>query len=177
MASIADVYVIVLPGNARPRLPCRGHRRPTRPHPCPVPRRTIMLTVNEFRRLFDTLLLGTTEPWSTCCTGQPCVDTPGIRRSVGNYRPGTDSMSRVLVGRALRGRKCEGRCAAVELGDVLPLERAGQHVVVDAPPRGSSWPAPWVTARINRRCEEILFRQQWAGQISVPIVQAQQPMR
>ena len=29
----------------------------------------------EFRRLFDTLLLGTTEPWSTCCTGQPCVDT------------------------------------------------------------------------------------------------------
>jgi len=62
-------------------------------------------------------------------------------------------------------------------GDVLPLERAGQHVVVDAPPRGSSWPAPWVTARINRRCEEILFRQQWAGQISVPIVQAQQRMR
>jgi hypothetical protein len=32
----------------------------------------------------------------------------GIHRSVGNYRPGTDSMSRVLVGRALRGRKCEG---------------------------------------------------------------------
>jgi len=72
---LAHVFLAVATADQRDRIP--------------VPRRTIMLTVNEFRRLFDTLLLGTTEPWSTCCTGQPCVDTPGIRRSVGNYRPGT----------------------------------------------------------------------------------------
>jgi hypothetical protein len=106
MASIADVHVTVLPAMlAHAFLAVATADQRDR---IPVPRRTIMSTVNEFRRLFDTLLLGTTEPWSTCCTGQPCVDTPGIRRSVGNYRPGTDSMSRVLVGRALRGRKCEG---------------------------------------------------------------------
>ena len=53
-----------------------------------------------------------------CCSAPPNPRPPAALvnhasthqdpRSVGYYRPSTDSMSRVLVGRALRGRKCEG---------------------------------------------------------------------
>ena len=45
------------PGHAHPRLPRRRHRR--RRDRSPAPDGLIMLTVNEFRRLFDALLLGT----------------------------------------------------------------------------------------------------------------------
>ena len=55
------------PGHARPCLPGRGHRHRTRHQPTPAG--LITLTVNEFRRLFDALLLVTATPSPPCWPG------------------------------------------------------------------------------------------------------------